>query len=236
VSDCDKVLLRLARAPFFSTDTLIYQMDKGTWKKNTTAARAGGEVTIQLLHLHESDQTAWAQNKAKLLYTPQPLLHSLLFTLDMRVLPFSQTDLEQLMMKRNEFSPSWLTLCGWEGLLSKLQGTKGLQERFTRCTTRLVPEPRQMCRAGAALRRRKAEQMRTNPPRKEGWQPSRAPRAPLLLQECKHSLLSYTKFIVSCHCRVLISHLLNIYELITENKFIILALSQVWKDSNIYAD
>lgn len=50
------------------------------------------------------------------------------------------------------------------------------------------------------------------------------------------SLFFHIKLIVSCDCHMLISDLLNIYEPIMKNKFITLALSQVWKDSNIYAD
>lgn len=56
------------------------------------------------------------------------------------------------------------------------------------------------------------------------------------LQKHEHSLFSHIKFIVCCDCCVLISWLLNIHEPITKNKFIALALSQVLKDSNIYAN
>lgn len=99
----------------------------------------------------------------------------------------------------------------------------------------LVHKPGQTCRAGAALQRRRAEQMQVNPPWKGGWQASWVLRAPSSFRRANtvYSPIQNSQGAATACAHLL---LLNIYEPIKKTKFITLALSQVWKGSNIYTD
>lgn len=103
------------------------------------------------------------------------------------------------------------------------------------CHGRARAQSRQMCRAGAALQRRTAEQMQLNPAWKGSWQASWVLRLPSSFRRA-NTVYSPTQNSQGAATACAHLLLLNIYEPITKIKFITLALSQVWKGSNIYAD